>query len=311
MATANNYGDCVEDVLGSGQFSCDKTQWGDLKGMVLVTKGTTWAMANNEVTMTETDWTNKIKSATLFPYQKPYDYDSAGNENEINTSSIQVEKTIRQGLPKIVYMFSDGNSRHESIYDKKGFGRWDMILLYSNGMRLARNTGGTLARGFDGGNFNVETETIQKGTDLQMTTCSMQLLDADEFNKQNVFLTYSDLGFNALDIKGYSDVSIVVDAIAAGDTFSASITSKYNAGYPITDLDTDDEFVLLGTQTSSTSISTVVYNSATSKYDFTVSPALVENDTVKIKTGDGTYDVTADVLGNLVKGVSNTITVTA
>lgn len=309
MATANNYGDCVQDVLGSGQLSCDKTQWGDLKGMVLVSKGTTWAMANNEVTLTQTDWENKIKSATLFPYQKPYDYDSVGNENDINTSSIQIEKTVRQGLPKIQYMFTDGNSRHESIYDKKGFGRWDLILLYTNGMRLAQNTTGTAAKGFDGGNFNVETETIQKGTDLQMTNCSMQLTDADEFNGRNVFLTWTDLGFDALEIKGFNDVTMIVDPISAGGTFSVSIVSKYNAGFPILDLDTDDEFVLLGTQASSTTISGVVYNATTSKYDFTVSPDLVGTDTVQVKTSDGTYDVIEDSLGNKFKGTSNTVTV--
>lgn len=311
MATANNYGDCVTGTKGSGLLACDKSQWGDLKGFGLATKGTVWAMANNEVTLTETDWTNKIKSATLFPYQKPYDYDSIGNENELNTSTLQVEKTVRQGLPKIQYMFTNGNCRHASIYDKKGFGRWDMILFYTNGMRLAQNTSGTQARGFDCGNFNVETETIQKGTDLQMTTCSGQLLDADEFAVRNVFLRWEDLGFNALDRNGFNDVNITIDPIAAGGTFSASITSSCNTGFPVLDLDTDDEFVLQGTQASATTISTVVYNASTSMYDFTVSPDLVATDTVKIKTSDGTYDVIDDSLGNMFKGVSNTVEVTA
>lgn len=309
MATINNYGDCSTDTKGSGKLSCDKSYWGDLKGFGLLNKGTTWTITDGVVAITEVDWTNKIKAASLFPYQNSYDYDSVGNENEVNTSSTQIEKDVRAGLPKVQWMYADGNCRHASLWDKKGFDRWDLVLFYSNGMRLAHNTAQTRAKGFDAGNFSVQSETIQKGTDLQMSTCSAQLKNADEFAVQNVFLTWTDLGFNALEIAGFNDVNITLDPIAAGTTFTASIVSSCNTGSSILDLDDDAKYVLLGTQASATTISSVAYNATTSKYTFTVSPALVGTDTVQIKLGDGTFNVVDDTLGNLYKGTSNTITV--
>lgn len=309
MATANNYGNCVTGRKGSGRPTCDKSQWGDKKGMALASKSVSFPMANNEVTLTETTYDNLIKAGSLFPYIGLYDIGALGNENEINTSSTQVEKTIRNGLPKPQFMFADGNCRHASLWDKQGFGEWNLIEFYTNGMRLAQNTGGTLAKGFNGGNFNVESESEQQGTDIQMTNCSMQLLDADERAVRNVFLTWDDLGFNALEKEGYVDTTATVDAIAAGTTFSMAVVASCNTGFNVTDLDSNDEFVLLGTQASATTIDTVVYNASTNKYDFTVSPALVASDTVQVKLSDGTYDVASDSLGNLFAGTSNTITV--
>ena len=64
-------------------------------------------------------------------------------------------------------------------------------------------------------------------------------------------------------------------------------------------------------QTSATTISGVTYNASTEKYTFTVSPALVEDDTVKPTLSDGTYNVIEDATGNLYKGTSATVTVTA
>ncbi len=304
MAQINGYGSCTTDYTGSGVIGCDKSDWGDLKGFGLLTKGTTWDITDNEVALTEALWKGKINSSNLFPYNGAYDYDSIGNDNDVNTSNLQVEKDVRAGLPKIQWMFTDGNCRQASLWNKKGYGNWDLVLFYANGMRMASNSLKTKAKGFDGGNFSVSSETIQKGTDLQTSTCSMQLLDADEFAERNVFLTWDDLGFDATDINGFNDVDLSTPSTTAGTAYSVGVTSKCNTSFNVLDLDDTGNWAITGVQASATTISAVVYNATTNKNDFTITPTTIATDTIGFKLNDGTNDVGVDSLGNAFKGAS-------
>lgn len=315
MANINSYGSCNSGFKGSGTLFCDKSYWGTLKAKALVPKGSfKFDITDGAVSITETEWDNKIKSNKLFPYIGLYDYDSTGNENGVNTSSTQVERTTQQGLVKLEWMYVDGNCRHASLYDKRGFQKWDLILIYANGIRIAHNFDKTEASAFDGGNFAVQTETIAKGDDLQTSSCSMQLLDPDEFNERNVFLTWEQLGFNALKKQGFNDVSIVLDAVASGETdLTVSVASSCNGDSLILGIDDIDRFRIKKTTVAGVSTieipNDVSYDVANNKYVVTSPNVTVSTDKIVIFTNDGTYDVIEDAEGIKYKGTSNTVTV--
>ena len=159
----------------------------------------------------------------------------------------------------------------------------------------------------------VETMKVVQGTDPQMTTVKFQLLDAVEFNARHVFLPFSKVG-DLDDVIGAIETSITVDAIANTDTeFSASIVSSCNKDSVILDLEDITNFVVLNNTAifGAITLSAVVYNASTNKYDFTTNEAMQAADVIRIKLSDGTYDVIEDTLGNLYKGTSNQVVVSA
>ena len=304
----NAYGNCTTEFKGSGVGTCDITEFGDVKGIALFKKGITYAITDGVAAFGLTEYTNSVKSLSAFPYVGIYDFGQDTPDNERNTSSTGALSIIRDGKPQFSFMFTKGSCFHKSIYDKKGNSKWDVAIIFETGILMAQNAAGTKLKAFDGGMFDVDTFKLVQGTDPQMSTAVTQLLDAVEFNARNVFMPFDKVG-DLDDVIGAIETAVTVDAIAAGTAFSASIVSGCNKDSVILDLDTVGDYVLLGTQASSTTISTVVYNATTSKYDFVVSPALVATDTVQIKLSNGTYDVIEDALGNLYKGTSNIITV--
>lgn len=307
----NAYGNCTTDFTGSGYGTCDITTFGDFIGIVPFKKSVNYAITDGNAAFGLTEYTNSVKSLNAFPYVTDmYDFSQDTPENETNTSSTGILTEIRAGKPQFSFMFRGGSCQSKSLFNKRGDGKWNFGLVFETGILMCTNSAGTELRPFNGGMFSVETMKVVQGTDPQMTTVKFQLLDAVEFNARHVFLPFSKVG-DLADVKGAIETSVTVDAIAAGTDFSASIVSSCNKDNVILDLDDPTNFVLLGTQASATTISAVSYNATTSKYDFTVTPALVATDTVQIKLSDGTYDVVEDTLGDLFKGTSNTITVSA
>jgi len=304
----NAYGNCTTDNTGSGVASCDITEFGDAKGIVPFKKGQSYTITDGNVAFGLTEYKNTVKALNAFPYVGIYDFGQDTPENEKNTSSTGVLTEIRSGKPQFSFMFTKGGCFHKSLYNKRGNALWDFGILFETGILMAQNSAGDKLKGFDGGMLSVETFKLLQGTDPQMSTAIIQLLDAEEFNARHVFIPFSKAG-DLDSVIGAIETKVTVDAISAGTSFSASIVSSCNVDSTILDLDATANFVLLGTQASATTISGVSYNASTSKYDFTVTPALVATDTVQIKLGDGTYDVVEDTLSNMYKGTSNTVTV--
>jgi hypothetical protein len=306
----NAYGNCTTDFTGSGQGTCDLTIFGDFKGIVPFKKGTSYAITDGNAAFGLTEYKNTVKGLNAFPYVKNmFDFSQDTPDNETNSSSTGILTEIRAGKPQFGFMYRGGSCQSKSLFNKRGDGKWDFGLVFEEGILMCTNTAKTQLKPFNGGMFSVETMKVVQGTDPQMTGVKFQLLDAIEFNARHVFMPFTKVG-DIGDVIGAIETSITVGAIAAGTTFSASIVSGCNKDSVILDLDTVGDYVLLGTQASATTISSVVYNAVTSEYDFVVSPALVASDTVQIKEGDGTYDVVEDALGNMYKGTSNIITVT-
>lgn len=305
----NKNGNCATDYTGSGLGSCDITQFGDAKGIILFEKG--WSKSIENDTFDLASYLLDVKSLKAFPYIGIYDFTQDTPENEKNTSALGILTEIRAGKPQYSFMYDKGSCLHKSLYNKRGNGLWDFGIVFESGVLLATNSTKTELKAFDGGMLSVETLKFQQGTDPMMSTAIIQLLDAIEFNAYHQFFRYSDIG-DIDDVKGAIETKIVVDAIEGGDTtFTATITSACNSDSVLLGLDDPDLWVLGGVQASATAISDVTYNATTMQYTFTVDVALAEDDTVLVKLNDGTYDVVEDATGNLYKGTSNTVTVSA
>ena len=303
-----NQGNCDEESTGTGLSSCDITSLGDLKSDILFSKDWYVDITDGNVDFDVTVFTNAVKSLKAFPLKDLYDFGQETPDNETNTSSTGVIQEVRAGKPQFSFMFTKGSCFHKSLYNKRGQGKWNHGLVFEKGILFCTNSDRSKLVPFDGGMFNVETFKLLQGTDLEMSTAKIQLLSAEEFNARMVFIPFETAGAIG-DVDGVVETSVTVDAISAGTTFTASITSSCNKGDSILDLDEVGNYALLGTQASATTISAVAYNATTGKYDFTVDTALIATDTVQIKLNDGTYNVVEDSAGNLYKGTSNTITV--
>ncbi len=298
----NKYGNCTSDTLGTGSRSCDIKSFGDVTGIELFNKGFTLTLLTDS--LTESAFKNLIKGFKVFPLTGIYDFAQNTPENEKNTSALGVMTEIRSGKPQFSYMFDKGGCSHKSMYDKRGKNRWDLGILFDKGVLLAHNIDLTKIGGFDMGMFSVETFKLLQGTDPQMSTAVVQLLDAEEFNTRFVFLTWEELGYNWNDYGGVVETVLTYPvAPDAGTTFSVKVTSACNTDDIILDLDVVGSWALGGTQTSPTTISAVAFNATTNAYDFTVTPALVATDTIQPKLiSAGGYSVAEDVLGGMFKG---------
>ena len=305
----NAYGNCTTDRTGSGYGTCDIKRFGDLIGATLFNKSVSYPITDGNAAFGLTEYSNTVKSLTAFPYIKDLqDFSQDTPENEKNTSSTGVLSEIRSGKPQFTLMYKGGSCQTKSLFNKKGDSLWNFALVFTEGILMATNSAGDKLVPFDGGMFSVETLKLVQGTDPQMTSVVFQLLNAVEFNARHFFLPWSKVG-DLNEVIGAIETSVTTDATAAGTDFSTSVVSACNKDSVILDLDDAAKWVLGGTQASATTISAIAYNASTSKYDFTVSPALVATDTIQPKLSDGTYDVVEDTLGNMYKGTSNLIVV--
>jgi hypothetical protein len=306
MAVAiDKYGNCTTDFTGTAIGTCDVLDFGDMKGIGLVKKGWSIDITAGEVALDLASYTDLVKDFTFLPFVGIYDFTQDTPENETNTSSTGVLSEIRAGKPQFSFMFTKGSCFHKSLYQKRGNSLWDYYLIFEQGMLFATNADATKVKAFDGGFLSVNTLNFVQGTDPQMSSAQVQLLNAPEFNLRNLWLPYDKAGALA-DVTGIIETTLTTDPIAAGTAISVSAVSTCNKDSVILDLDDPiGNWSLGGVQTSSTTISAVAYNATTSKYDITVTPALVDTDTVIVNL------LGEDSLGNIYKGVSNSVTVTA
>lgn len=305
MINLNKYGNCTSDFLGTGITSCDVTNLGDLVGFNLHKKGWNKTIATDDINLES--WKNDVKAFKVLPLIGVKDFTQDTPDPEENTSSTGVISTIRNGKPQFSFMFEKGNCFHKQLYQKTR-GVWDYSLVFEKGVAFALSADKTKIKAFNGGRLSVPTYKFQQGTDHEMSTAKIQLIDADEFNERFQPFYFDQVG-DLREVTGVVETLIKVDPIVAGNTFTASISTACNSDNSILDLDEAGKFILLGTQASATTIGTPVYNATTNKYTFTTTPALVATDTVAIKLADGTYDVVEDSLGTMYKGTSNTVTV--
>ncbi len=303
MINFNTFGDCDSDVLGSGQGSCDITSFGDPTGIVIFNKG--WSLDASSDTLDEATYKTQLKSLSAFPFLPLYNFEQNTPENEKNTSSTGVLTEIRAGKPQFSFMFDKGGCFHKSLFDKSGKNRWDLGIVFDKGVLLASSQDKSKLLAFDMGMFSVETFKLIQGTDPQMSTAILQLLDAVQFNKQHEFFDWETLGFNMNRIDGVIETSLSYStAPSAATTFSVKVVGACNNSEVITGLDDAAEWRLGGVQAAATAIQSVAYNTDTESYDFTLDVALQAADTIQPELYNTANDhkVVEDAIGNMFKG---------
>lgn len=305
----NQFGDCSSDILGTGSGTCDIKSFGDLRSVLLLNKGFFLTLATD--TLDEATYKTQLKTLVAFPLNKIFNFEQPTPENEKNTSSTGEMTEIRAGKPQFSFSFDRGSYFHKVLYDKRGKSRWDIALIFETGILFATNQDDTKLIGFDGGMLSIETFKLLQGTDPEISTAMLQLLNADQFNRKNVFFTFDKLGFNANDVDGVLETVLTYPtAPAAGTTFSVNVVSASNSEEVITGLDDVTKWRLGGAQASATTISTVTFNVTTNNYDFVVTPTTVTSDTLQLELFDTalTLTVVEDSIGELFKGKAPLVT---
>ena len=299
----NQFGDCESDVRGTGSGRCDIRSFGDPRGLILFQKG--WSLSVSTDTLDEATYKSQIAQLIAFPLTELYNFEQATPENEKNTSSTGVLTEVRPGKPQFSFMYDKGSCFHKAIYDKRGKNRWDLGIIFETGVLLASNQDATRLIGFDMGMLSVETFKLVQGTDPEMSTAMIQLLDADQFNDKHEFFTFDSLGFNMNQIDGVVELSLSYPtAPATGTSVVVSVVGSCNSDELVGGLDDAANWRIGGTQASPTTISAVAYDAVNGNYTFTLDTPLASNDTVQFELYNSTDSVRVveDSAGTQYKG---------
>ena len=227
MIDINKFGLCAEDVLGTGQGECPITDFGDLKGLGLLKKGSKLNLATD--TLSEATFRALITGGKLHQLVNSYAFEDTTPENERSTSSDGLMQTIREGKPMYSFTFKKGMYNAKAMQSLKGNNRWDAYFYFSDGLLVALDTAGENLKGFNGSMFDVDSYKFKQGAETEFSKVSLQLSDAKEFNQRFVFFTWDELGFNALEIEGVIEANVSFNAApVAGSTITVKIADANN-----------------------------------------------------------------------------------
>ena len=225
MIDINKFGLCAEDVLGTGQGECPITDFGDLKGLGLLKKGSKLNLATD--TLSEATFRALITGGKLHQLVNSYAFEDTTPENERSTSSDGLMQTIREGKPMYSFTFKKGMYNAKAMQSLKGNNRWDAYFYFTEGLLVALDTAGENLKGFNGSMFDVDSYKFKQGAETEFSKVSLQLSDAKEFNQRFVFFTWEELGFNALEIEGVIETVVSFDAAPVAAPFAwSTITVK-------------------------------------------------------------------------------------
>ena len=236
MIKINAFGQCADDILGTGIGECPMTNLGDLEGIGLLKKGTVIPELLNEAA-----FRTLITDGKLHQVINSYAFEDTTPENERSTSSVGLMESVRAGKPMYNFTFKKGLGFHKAVYSLKGQNRWDVVFYFTKGMLRAYNTAKTQSKGFNAGMLDVDSYKFKVGAETEFSKAALQLVSADEFNTRFDFLPYDEIGFNALEIDGViqsevaynvapvdGDVGVVVNLVD-GYNSSISYTSLFDA----------------------------------------------------------------------------------
>jgi hypothetical protein len=227
MIDINKFGLCAEDVLGTGQGECPITDFGDLKGLGLLKKGSKLNLATD--TLSEATFRALITGGKLHQLVNSYAFEDTTPENERSTSSDGLMQTIREGKPMYSFTFKKGMYNAKAMQSLKGNNRWDAYFYFTEGLLVALDTAGENLKGFNGSMFDVDSYKFKQGAETELSKVSLQLSDAKEFNQRFVFFTWEELGFNALEIEGVIEANVSFNAApVAGSTITVKIADANN-----------------------------------------------------------------------------------
>lgn len=229
MINVNAFGQCADDILGTGIGECPITDLGDLMGLGLLKKGTALTIATDS--FNETTFRTLITDGKLHQVINSYAFEDTTPESERSTSSTGLMESVRAGKPMYNFTFKKGLGFHKAVYSLKGQNRWDAMFYFTKGILMATNTAKTTLKGLNAGMLDVDSYKFKVGAETEFSKATLQLVSAEEFNTRWVFFPYEEIGFNALEIDGVIQSEIALTAVPANTdtTVSVSLIDGYNS----------------------------------------------------------------------------------
>lgn len=230
MIKINAFGQCSEDILGTGIGECPITDLGDLQGLGLLKKGTTLSIATDY--FNETAFRALITDGKLHQVINSYAFEDTTPESERSTSSVGLMESVRAGKPMYNFTFKKGLGFHKAVYSLKGQNRWDAMFYFTKGILMAYNTSKTALKGFNAGMLDVDSYKFKVGAETEFSKATLQLVSAEEFNTRWVFFPYEEIGFNALEIDGVIQSEIAINNLPLGNTdtiIEVNLVDGYNS----------------------------------------------------------------------------------
>lgn len=229
MIKINAFGQCSEDILGTGIGECPITDLGDLQGLGLLKKGTTLSIATDS--FNETAFRALITDGKLHQVINSYAFEDTTPESERSTSSVGLMESVRAGKPMYNFTFKKGLGFHKAVYSLKGQNRWDAMFYFTKGILMAHNTSKTSLKGFNAGMLDVDSYKFKVGTETEFSKATLQLVSAEEFNTRWVFFPYEEIGFNALEIDGVVQAEVAFYSVPADSdtTLEVTLVDGYNS----------------------------------------------------------------------------------
>jgi hypothetical protein len=209
MILFQELGQCEGVVLGAGRGTCPIGDLGDLLGLGLNAKGT--ILATTAGGYTESVFRDLITNGKKHQLLNIDSFEDATPENERYTSPQGFMKSVREGKPMYNINFRNGYCFDKALQSMKGQDRWDVELYFSTGVLFTTNSAGTQLKGFNLGMFDANVFKFLSGTDTEFSRISLQFKDASEFTDKWVFIPYSVLGYNPLEIDDVIQTNVTFD----------------------------------------------------------------------------------------------------
>lgn len=296
-------GSCtIQGLMGTGSDSCDLGTLGDLVGGALTDKNVSFDIATDPFLETYKEF---VREKAIFPMTGLYNFEQTTPDNEVATSSIGVKFEIREGKVELTLSYSKSHCFHKSVFTKKAFKKWNIILFFANHVVGAKSLDGLTWKGFDAGMFSVGTFKVQQGTDPQMTRVTLQLTPEGtaEWNTRMAPISNEEITAELNTIDGAIETEITYKtAPVAGTTVVVNVKSACN-GAAKSGLTGSTEWFLGGKQAAPTTISTVSESATVpGEYTLTLTPTTVATDTIQPRLGTATEYVVEDILGVMYSG---------
>lgn len=229
MINVNAFGQCADDILGTGIGECPITDLGDLMGLGLLKKGTALTIATDS--FDETTFRGLITDGKLHQVINSYAFEDTTPESERSTSSVGLMESVRAGKPMYNFTFKKGLGFHKAVYSLKGQNRWDAMFYFTKGILMATASSKTYLKGFNAGMLDVDSYKFKVGSETEFSKATLQLVSAEEFNTRWAFFPYEEIGFNALEIDGVVQSEVAFDYVPVdlNTTIDVTLVDGYNS----------------------------------------------------------------------------------
>lgn len=308
MSISINQRNCLVSRKNLGLPDCI-VEAGRPVGFILVPDGWSLDLATG---VFDLDYVNSvIQTGEFVPVLGAVEF--TNNTPESTTEEFQggIKSIVRQGLPEFTFKFIKGGWKYASaLYTYNSQQAFDILIVHENGV-ISGSTNGTVLRGFDLGMLNTGTYMFTDGNASGYVNVMMQLINADQYNREVAMLTPDALDFNPT-----SDLFPVTDIVMTGTADASAGLIYLSARFAM-----NEASILGGISTTNLRVTlngvedTVIgctYNNTSSNYEIEISTGIVAGNKVVVQLYDSVASVaTAKIGTKFYKGATPEITVTA